>query len=631
MLSKRQMTILDTLLENKHRYCRGTQLAQILNVSVKTVQTEIRALRSLIPDGDIIIRAIPNKGYMIADCTAEQLRQLDEIMRDSRAGSTAEGDPSELDIVWQLLEHDSDYIRTEDLADILYMSASKLTKDLTKVKERLNRYHLSLEKNARKGIRICGREADKRNMILSEELLSRETDMGRSAVMQVLMALVLDVLSSHRYLSSDASVENMILHLYLALGRISTGHHLDDDIEYNISTDSEEYVIAKEICTRIRDKMGKYLSYSEINYLALLIRAEEHAGRVPIYTEESDRIVEGILEKIRMMYGVSFLHDRTLRLSLSLHIKPMLIRAKNGFLLENPIYKDIVTGYPLAHEFALCAAQYICRETGLHISKHEVSYLSAYFALANEDRAESGGKCRVLIISTQRAINSMLMRKEFRKHFSDKVDELAFCNYLELKEIDLSEYDAVFTTAIDAALVPAYIPRIHYYLREDDIRIIDAVIQKQKEQKMFQDFFLRDTVLFFPRAETREQLVRKMCSAVSGRFRAADTQMLYASVISAMQNGFVYSSQGLMILHPEQRMGNKEMIVVTAFCRQDIKISGMEDLSVLMLVFPGEADGQNLSVFYQGISDVFADIDLYLSFLQTDSYPKLMQTIGRIK
>ncbi len=626
-MNSRQNVILSELLKTGYNeYITGNELAEKLQISVKTLQKEMKELMSTLREKDIEIISSTRRGYRLAPYSMDQYQfmnsQLIKPEDNERQLSAAE-------IIISLLKQE-DYVRVSDLAEELYYSESKLNKDLQKVKEILKESRLFLEHRPYKGIRIIGEEADIRSMILSNGLYYQglfEAEKERKETMEILTEVVMEVLTRNRYLLSDITLQNLLLNLYVSLLRSQQGHLISIQNETREIIAAHVLGLSQQIAAEIEEKRGLHLPYAEKEYLSLYLQSEKSSDDTQAITEEIEEMITGMFLSIREKNGIDLTSDYELFMSLAAHIKPMLLRINYHFEVKNPIFSQITANYPLAYDLALTGANYLYDVYNIRLSRDEISYLGVYFALSLEKRKESGNKKKVLVISSERKGNTMIMRFMLMKRFESLISELDFINISDYKPECLKGYDAVFTMAGSYDLIPKDIPRINYFISSVDYRIIEKQLNSSKQKMWFEDFFDVDLLIINRKYSDKLVLLKDMVRLAAEKYPNLKEDDLLASILKREENGFTYFDHGLAIPHPDKMIDNKESFVVAAILPEELQWKPGENVSIIFLVCINSDAHEGYQAFYKGVTSLIGNDVLCQRLKECHSFDSFYKTI----
>lgn len=629
MFTKKQREILKLLIQlETGTYMTGQTLARILGVSVKTVQKEIKQLKCLSQDFGFIVSASTNKGYRIE--LIEDGNWLQNYLDDFEMESSTQNSYAR-DIIHQLLLS-SHYIKMQEISDKLFISDSKALKELTTVKEILLKYDLTIDRKPYYGIKIIGNEENIRSLIIRERIPIYElfaTSEKRIEAIKELTDIIIQILVDERYLISDVVLENLVLSTYIAIVRVHDNHIIDFSMEVNEMVETYDLQIAKTIAQEVKKKFGEKLPYTEIMYLALFLQAERNHGLERSITTDMENITCQMLAYIKKKMGIDFTSDVDLRISLTMHIHPMMMRAKNNFTIRNAVLNEIITSYPLAYDIALTGSCFLHENYGLKLSPDEVAYLAVYFNLALNSDVENKQRKKVLIISSQRRGDSLMLRHMFMKKFGGRIEKLDIINVIELSTINLQEYDVIFTTTVEFENLPPNITRINYFLSGQDYRIIEERLDGDISCKHFEDFFQED-LLFRGKVSNKEELIKEMVVLAAAKFRNLNPEELYLSVLRREEYGLTCFGKGIAIPHPSELLEDSESFMVVALLNKSVEWTATEKANLVFMICINKDDFKSMKQLFRGLSILLSDENVKNEIITQKNFEALYRYVEKI-
>ena len=168
MLTNRQKKILSMLSDGC--YVTSSYIASKLNVSDRTIRNEIKSIERLLDESVVKINVRPKYGISIEIMNIEKFHQL---LGNQRINHFLPSTPKQRVqfIMEYLLAHD-DFVKIEDIADLLYMSTSSISADIKIVRDELKKNNLELIQRPKYGLKVEGSEFDRR-LCISQYLANR--------------------------------------------------------------------------------------------------------------------------------------------------------------------------------------------------------------------------------------------------------------------------------------------------------------------------------------------------------------------------------------------------------------------------------------------------------------------------
>ncbi|MEM6160213.1 PRD domain-containing protein [Erwinia sp. P6884] len=401
------------------------ELARRLEVSTRTVRTDITTLNELLADHGARFVLSRGEGYQL------------KIEDAARYGALRQQSPSPLRIprtsaarVHYLLTRfltSAFSLKLEDLADEWFVSRATLQSDMAEVREWLGRYQLAIETKPRYGMKLFGSEVAMRTCLTdllyqialedSDDPLLRQEALN-SSMLETLQPLLQHCLSRFHIRMSDDSEFYLRLYCAVAIRRISEGYPLQEFSAEDVDEDVRD--AARHIINLLRPMTGKAISPSEEAYLRVNIAARrvEEIAPSAISPDDSESLVDYILSYINAHYNFNLQNDPQLRADLLTHIKTMITRVRYQINIPNPLLTNIKQHYPMAYDVTLAAVSSWGKYTPYAISENEIGFLVLHIGVGLERHYNVGYQRhpQILLVcdtgnSTVRMIQAMLLRK----------------------------------------------------------------------------------------------------------------------------------------------------------------------------------------------------------------------------
>ena len=238
-----------TLLQNET--LPQEELAQRLSVSTRTVRADITALNALLLHYGAQFILTRGSGYQLVIHDPTRYQTLEESAPKAQHIPRTAADRSHFLLVRFLTSAFS--IKLEDLADAWFVSRATLQGDMVDVRERFQRYQLTLETRPRHGMKLFGSEVSIRacltdllwelsqqgplNPLIGEEAFD-------ASVPALLAGVLQETLTRHHVRLTDAGERFVCLYGAVAVRRVSEGYPLADfsaeDVAQNVRDAARE-------------------------------------------------------------------------------------------------------------------------------------------------------------------------------------------------------------------------------------------------------------------------------------------------------------------------------------------------------------------------------------------------------
>lgn len=412
-----------TLLQNET--LPQDELAQRLSVSTRTVRADITALNELLLHYGAQFTLSRGSGYQLVINDPLRYQALEESAPKAQHIPRTAADRIHFLLVRFLTSAFS--IKLEDLADEWFVSRATLQGDMAEVRERFQRYQLTLETRPRHGMKLFGSEVSIRacltdllweltqqgalNPQLSEEALT-------PGVPERLEQILQETLTRHQIRLTDVGERFVCLYGAVVVRRVSEGYPLvdfsADDVAHNVRD------AARELANAMQQLADKPLAPAEEEWLCVHLAARQVQDVDPgtISADDDEALVNYILRYINQQYNYNLLNDDQLNADLLTHIKTMITRVRYQIMIPNPLLDNIKQHYPMAWDMTLAAVSSWGKYTPYAISENEIGFLVLHIGVGLERHYNIGYQRQpqvLLVCDTSNAmvrmIEAILQRK----------------------------------------------------------------------------------------------------------------------------------------------------------------------------------------------------------------------------
>ena len=412
-----------TLLQNET--LPQEELAQRLSVSTRTVRADITALNALLLHYGAQFILTRGSGYQLVIHDPTRYQTLEESAPKAQHIPRTAADRIHFLLVRFLTSAFS--IKLEDLADTWFVSRATLQGDMVDVRERFQRYQLTLETRPRHGMKLFGSEVSIRacltdllwelsqpgplNPLIGEEAFD-------ASVPTLLAGVLQETLTRHHVRLTDAGERFICLYGAVAVRRVSEGYPLADFSAEDVAQNVRD--AARELANTMQQLAGKLLAPAEEEWLCVHLAARQVQDVDPgtISADDDEALVNYILRYINQQYNYNLLDDAQLRADLLTHIKTMITRVRYQIMIPNPLLENIKQHYPMAWDMTLAAVSSWGKYTPYTISENEIGFLVLHIGVGLERHYNIGYQRQpqvLLVCDTSNAmvrmIEAILQRK----------------------------------------------------------------------------------------------------------------------------------------------------------------------------------------------------------------------------
>lgn len=625
MITQRQKQIFYLLQSSADAYIKGIQLAKELDCSLKTLQTDIKELKQILETYEIELLSVTSKGYSLQIHDPQRYEEWKLVLNNSEQREDFNDQSYRISYILSELLKNDEYVKSDDLADEMYVSRSSISSDIRIVKKILEKYALRIEHKPNYGMLVVGLEKDKRDCIIKEQLgLHTEAVSIHKEWIPIISDVVVDNLMKAKYRISDVVLQNLVLHICVAIQRMSECIYVENT--KSLPRYGNEHQIAQHILQDLAEIFHFEAREDEIRFLGLHLLGKRSYEESDLISSKTDQFVNEMLVYVKTKTNIDFSGDVELKISLALHLVPLFVRLENQMQLQNNMITDIQTNFPLAYDVAVIATSYIRSQKQWIVSKDEIAYLAVHFSLSLSKKENKINPKRILIICNARRGDYLMMQHTFLKEFHEMIAELDIINALEIPQYDLQSYDCIFATFLNHPLIPSNALRINFFIDHKDIARIKRALSGVGETQELLRYFQETYFLGKSKASSQTEVLKEMC-ALANQCNEFDED-LYTACMRREQLGSTAYGHLIALPHPDSLI-SKKTTVITTILDHPIIWSGQK-AQLIFLICVETGNHKDLRVLFECISKFMMDERSVQEVIDKGDYKTFMNNLGKL-
>lgn len=629
---KRQLLL---LLEKQGSWLTGKELSQMLNVSDRTIRSDIESINR---DAQVpLIESNIRKGYCLNQEAINNLKIKNQ--KENQIPQTSKERCRY--ILHQLLVKEQDINITHLLSEI-YISEYSLDNDIKKIRELLEQFpnldiiksknHLSLdgsEKSKRNLYKFLLLEETKKNSLNIDELatLCKNFDLLKAK------SILEEIFQKYDYTVNYVSFPSLILHIGVSIERMMTFNYIENSLRDNpVIHTTIEYRISEEFYQRISSLYNIRVVQSEIVLLTLLLMGKNGTALSdrslsPILKGKNcERLVYDMLSHLNDRFSIDFTNDQDLIIGLTLHLEAMIDRALKNLRIDNVYLQEIKRRYPMIFELALACTKYLGEQLNIVVDEAEIGFIALHLGMSYE-RTHIKEKIRVvLIVPTTNAILNKPQEK-ITKIFSDYMNIVACLPYFEQETIKKLNPDLIICSVplqhdLDIPTIQVSI----FITREDESKIfssLNAIEHSQMQQKysgqmlnlMRPEHFFMDVDL-----KTPQECIRFLCDQLEAD--GSIDHNFYDSVMvreNISSTSFVYNYAIPHAIEPSVNSSNIGILIL----KKPIEW-GQFQVKIIFLLAIKNSDNNTMRLFFEYLMNLSSDIGKLSNLLDCKNYEEFI-------
>lgn len=629
MLTQRQIEILLTFYSEQNSTVKLSNIADYHHVSVRTIQNDLQVIKEVCQNNGMEIRSIPSRGCSLFIHNAAQADEfILEIKKNYYKNVYFSDQMFRVNFLIKQLLESNDFQKSQDLADKMFISRSRISNDLNIVREHLKKYHLELLSKPSYGIKIAGDEIEKRHCLIKENILFKlDSELMEDKYLIIINKvkdIVTQILLDGHYQVSDIILQNLIIHIYTSVKRMKDDNYLEVfDRELSIEY-QHELSLAKNIIEKCCQIFRIHYNENEVKFLAVNLRGKREYSNDEYISQEINRTIYEGLEKIKIIYGVDLTNDLDLRISLGLHLIPLKSRVETHMQLKNITAYNVKQSFPFAFDIASTFFNSIFQDHQNELSDDELSYIALHFISSLEKYVANNDLVSILIISSHKKSETILIQQKIKKWFNN-ISEIVVKSVMNVRAEDFDKYDAILTTEKKIASDHPRARLINYFLNDEDFKKIESALSGLNSIKDILNKF--DKELFFVgNVHSKEEIIEILFKKAKKKYQLTDE--LFHSVLYHEQTTSTYFGNCLAMPHPEKLITDVTFIAV-GILPQEIVWGKTNKVNIVFLVSIEKDNSSAFQLWYY-LSYLISDNDALKNILEKPTYENLIETVKKI-
>ena len=421
------------VLADEHGWITAGALAERLGVTGRTIRNYVaRANSGAVP----LILSGP-AGY-----------RLDRAAWAAGAApSSGDGSPAARSarLIRSLVDADEGLDMHESAA-ALFVSESTIEADLRRIRTRLDGTGLSL---ARRGphVELIGPESARRRLLGA--LFREESARGMASLDELRAAFpalpsfreaLVGRLADAGYAPNEFGLNDVLLHLAIALDRLAHDHPLDDADSVDQAPPGEAADERDELTALldalVREQFGRALGDAELTHLARLLgtrAATRTAATDASAPAASDRteLVRTIVARAAAEYLVELDDDDFIE-RLALHVDNLVARAGEERYARNPLTATIKSAYPLIYDLAVYIASELQRTEGIAVNDDEIAYIAMHVGAHLDRRRAASERVRVVVVAPAYHEVHTALAERIAEVFGEEVEVVGLVDHVDV-------------------------------------------------------------------------------------------------------------------------------------------------------------------------------------------------------
>ncbi|AXY25003.1 hypothetical protein CL176_02605 [Suicoccus acidiformans] len=493
---KRQIEFIKLLIKEQEISRPANYYSKILNVSTKTIYSDIKDITSLLKSWELNISSKRGLGIVLEGKQSEKYKLIQHLGESNDDKYTPIN--RRLIIVKEVCFSDKK-VSIEVLAQSFFVSKTSIYNDI----EYLNSINSEKDVNFSiddKYVYVNGTENNIQVSIkkILYNLIDKSENKEFKDVCLNLFDRKLFYEIWHFYQKNSINIplvyrNSLILSTLIFYQRYVLG--------YRVKTTPNEKSVYQTLglhrtfqyINSINKQLG--IQMNKDNFLFLAYQIEAHNISKDILADDRhEKAIQDFLELMEEIEGIDFLENFQLYQSLINHFPAMILRLQMGIRIANPLLSEIKKEYSKLFAVLYYALSNIEDEYQIQLNDDEVSLILIYFQIAIEKYEKNKS---ILVIYSKDIQNKQLVLNRVRNSIPSK-NEIEFIDSQNLNQVRWEKYRLIINTApnvLDEDIpIEKYIRTSSIINEEDQVNIIlkyaaANMLEGTSDYDLLEDYF----------------------------------------------------------------------------------------------------------------------------------------------
>lgn len=526
-MNKRTVSIIHELCDTQENTIAS--LAEKFQVSQRTIRNDLNLISDLLKENGLPVLELKKGGVI---CIPGGAAQIHTLLSEEDFYEYKLSKEERKKIASAMLVDATGYLTLSAIADVLFVSRATVIADLDEIKSFIKKGHLEVLSHPNKGLRVEGKESDKRIFLMSlfeigqqkpgSDIMEKqfcETDQIQSLIEKILH----EQEHSHKSYLTDDSFEKILRYLAIMVRRNRKGEY----VEVRNKRGNSKYLMAQDVVRYVCQYCQVTATEDEVQFLSeLLVMArymkqkdsDQNAVKIQLLTRQ-------FIEKVSSETGIELNTDYDLFENLAGHLEAICAQSAipgtnnpiiEEFLKENQqIERAVLSAFPLLHAYA-----------GREILKTEAGYIAVHFCAAIERRKNKEISFHVIVACHAGIGTSHLLLERLKKHFNFQIVDIVSSH--EAQTLKEGAADFIISTVPLKNCSLRYIIVSPLFTDEDYIRVgnlVDSLrgsrnfpIREEKRQITSQGLLTRLSPVVYEKVPDQAKELMKEIARIVGEY-----------------------------------------------------------------------------------------------------------------
>lgn len=633
-MQSKQIELIHYMMEHKVKQFTSQQLADALNISVRSVKTYISQINE-IGKGKAVIS---NKnGYTLNMPVVKGL-----LSQENPAIPQTYEERSNYMIKAFFLRH-TNYLDVYLLSEELFISDSTLKADIKKMNMRFKSFNLEfvLEKDK---IKLSGAEKNIRKLfsyILYEEVENHYFDLQiiksnfKNIDVDSMLPIIKQIFVKNDYYINDLALRNMLLHLVIIIERIQEGKTIPSMAGTFQENEAEDDCVT-ELCNKLEKEFEITINDEEKREIYILFKSSTNLvitnGMQELRELVGNEIIgetQDLVYLIQQTYSVS-LDTESFIIPFALHLKNLLLRAKNKTYIKNPMLESIQSQHLILFDIALYVSIQLEKRHDILISQDEVAFIAIHIGGEIERQKNNNSKVRAVLLCPGYMNIESRLYNELLINFSNEVNIIA--SVRDSNQLEDLNFDLLVSTVRVKQRPHCEIAVISPFMTSGDKFVIQEKIENSLNNKKnqtlkrhFNDYFEEGLFFVYDTPLDRMQAIDILTDNL---YEKEYVRKDYREYVLAREKA-ACTAFGKMAIPHSVEMNAYKTCASVLICSQGVRWEN-QLVHVILMIAINKLDNNIFKELYESLVIIFSEENNLELFKECRSFKEFENTLKSI-
>ena len=441
-MNKRILAIIENLL-NREDMPSIAALAEKYDVSQRTIRNDIKAINDVLSEHQLTVLEIRSGGMIQKAADFDEIRSYTGT--DDYYSYKLSKEERKM-IAAALLVNSVGYITLSAIADTLFVSRATVINDLDEIKQIIHDGHLEVISHPNKGLRVEGRESDKRWLLFQLSAFENNQNMNAAASKMISVQAgdrmtIQKIINEQEHIHKNFLTDDAFLKLRRYLGIMVSRNMQGEYIEPQPKTENSKYPIAQDIMRYISQYCQIKTTEDEVRYLSVFLKnsrylrhktSDNNAVKIQMITRQFIREISHELE-------INLNDDYDLFENLSNHLASMFASSSDRFP-ENSSVNEVLGEHPEIIEGVKNSIYILEQYQTRPVSDAELGYIAIHICAALERKKNREIAFHVIVACHAGMGTSQLLMERLKKHFNFQIVDIISSHEAASVEKDRADF-----------------------------------------------------------------------------------------------------------------------------------------------------------------------------------------------